>query len=336
MSYEQIITDIKNRKFAPVYLLMGDESYFIDKITEELLQTVVATDLRDFNQTVFYGLESNVYDVINAARRFPMMSDQQIVVVKEAQKLSKIEELAHYVSTPLKSTVLVIAHKYGTVDKRKKFHDKVAAIGGVVFESKKIQDYKLPAFISSFVQTKALTIDGKAAQMLADYLGNDLSKLSNELDKLTVSLAHNTNKRITPELIETNIGISKDFNVFELQKAVISKDVYKAMQIADYFDQNPKENPLVVTLGALFTFFSNLMICYWAKDKSENGLAAELGFRASFMAKDYVQGVRNYNPWKSMEIISLIRTYDAKHKGIDSPSISPGILLKELLYKIMH
>lgn len=336
MTYEQIIKDIKSGKFAPVYLLMGDEPFFIDKISEALLDAVVPADLKDFNQTVFYGLESNIYDIINAARRFPMMSDLQLVAVKEAQKLAKIEELGHYLSTPLKSTVLLVAHKYGTVDKRKKLHDKVTAAGGIVFESKKIPDYKLPAFISSFVQTKSLTIDDKASQMLADYLGNDLSKLSNELDKLTVSLTNSTSKRITPELIEANIGISKDFNVFELQKALISKNIFKAMQIADYFDQNPKENPLVVTLGMLFNFFSNLMICYWAKDKSENGLAAEMGLRSSFMAKDYVVAIKHYSVWKCMEIISLLRTYDAKHKGIDAPAISPGVLLKELLYKIMH
>lgn len=334
MTYEQIIKDIKSGNYAPVYLLMGDEPYYIDEITNLLLDSVVPEHLRDFNQTILYGLETNVSDVVTLSRQFPMMSDYQLVVIKEAQRLAKIDDLEVYTSNPLKSTVLVINYKGGTVDKRKKFAATVEK-NGVSFESKKIPDYKLPAFISSFVQTKGLGIDDKSAEMLANNLGSDLSKLSNELDKLIITLPA-SNKRITPELIEQNIGISKDFNNFELLKAVVQKDIFKANQIADYFEKNPKNNPYIMSLAILFNFFSNLMICYWAKDKSENGLAKELGLRSSFMAKDYVIALRHYNAFKCMEIISLLRTYDAKGKGVDNVSTPDGQLLKELLYKIMH
>ncbi len=334
MTYEQIVKDIRARKFAPIYLLMGDEPYYIDELTNLLTEAVVPEDMRDFNQTILYGLETNVNDVVIASRRFPMMTDHQLIVIKEAQRLAKIDDLEVYTKSPLASTILVINYKGGTVDKRKKFAATVDK-NGVVFESKKIPDYKMPAFISSFVQEKKLTIDDKSAQMLSDYLGNDLSKLSNELDKLIIALPE-SQTRITPEIIEQNIGISKDYNNFELLKAVITRDVFKANQIADYFEKNPKNNPMIMTLAILFNFFSNLMICYWAPNKTDNGLAQELGLRSPFMARDYVTALKSYNAFKCMNIISLLRTYDAKGKGVDNPSTPDGQLLKELLYKIMH
>lgn len=334
MTYEQIVKDIRARKFAPIYLLMGDEPYYIDELTNLLTEAVVPEDMRDFNQTILYGLETNVNDVVIASRRFPMMTDHQLIVIKEAQRLAKIDDLEVYTKSPLASTILVINYKGGTVDKRKKFAATVEK-NGVVFESKKIPDYKMPAFISSFVQEKKMTIDDKSAQMLSDYLGNDLSKLSNELDKLIIALPE-SQTRITPEIIEQNIGISKDYNNFELLKAVITRDVFKANQIADYFEKNPKNNPMIMTLAILFNFFSNLMICYWAPNKTDNGLAQELGLRSPFMARDYVTALKSYNAFKCMNIISLLRTYDAKGKGVDNPSTPDGQLLKELLYKIMH
>lgn len=334
MTFEQIKADIQARRFQPVYLLMGDEPYFIDQLTELLIEKVIPEDEKDFNQTILYGMETNVANVITLARSFPMMSDYQLVVVKEAQGLSKIEELELYVKNPLRSTVLVINYKNGTLDKRKKLYAE-SAKQGVVFESAKIPDYKIPAFINSFMQSKGLGIDAKSAQMLTDYLGNDLNKLTNEIDKLLIAIPQGQ-KQITADLIEQNIGISKDFNNFELLKAVIEKNIFKVNQIADYFEKNPKNNPYIMTLSVLFNFFSNLMICYWAKDKSEKGLAAELGFRNPYQGKDYALAIRQYNAFKCMEIISLLRTYDAKGKGIDNLSTPDGELLKELLYKIMH
>ncbi len=334
MSFEQIISDIRSRKFSPIYLFMGDEPYYIDELTDMLTATVLPEEERDFNQTILYGMETDVASVITLSRSFPMMSEYQLVVVKEAQNLSKIDELEVYAKNPLHTTILVLNYKNGTLDKRKKLSAAIEK-NGVIFESKKIPEYKIPAFITSYIQTKGLTIDQKSAQMLSDYLGNDLSKLTNEIAKLLIAIPAGQ-QRITAELIEENIGISKDFNNFELLKAIIDKNIYKVNQIADYFEKNPKNNPLIVTLVVLFNFFSNLMICYWAKNKTEQGIAAELGFRNPYQAKDYVAALRNYNAFKCMEIIALLRTYDAKCKGVNNISASDGELLKELLYKITH
>lgn len=334
MTFEQIIADIKARKFKPVYLLMGDEPYYIDEITDMLVSTVLPEEEKDFNQTIRYGMETDVASVITMARSFPMMSDYQLIVIKEAQNLTKIEELEVYAKNPLHTTVLVLNYKNGTLDKRKKLYAEIDK-NGIVFESKKIPEYKIPAFISSYMQQKGLAIDAKSAQMLSDYLGNDLSKLTNEIAKLLIAMPKGQTQ-VTLNLIEENIGISKDFNNFELLKAVIEKNTFKVNQIADYFEKNPKNNPLIVTLVVLFNFFSNLMICYWAKNKTEQGIAAELGFRNPYQAKDYVAAIRNYNAFKCMEILSLLRTYDAKCKGVDNVSTPDGELLKELLYKITH
>jgi len=313
---------------------MGDEPYYIDELTTLLANTVLPEEERDFNQTVLYGMETDVASVVTLARSFPMMSEYQLIIVKEAQNLSKIEELEVYAKNPLHTTILVINYKNGTLDKRKKLSAAIEK-NGVILESKRIPDYKIPAFISSYVQTKGLTIDQKSAQMLSDYLGNDLSKLTNEIAKLLLAIPQGQ-RQITADLIEENIGISKDFNNFELLKAVVEKNIFKINQIADYFEKNPKNNPMIVTLVVLFNFFSNLMICYWAKNKTEQGIAAELGFRNPYQAKDYVAALRNYNAYKCMEIISLLRTYDAKGKGVGNISTPDGELLKELLYKIVH
>ncbi|MDU1889140.1 MAG: DNA polymerase III subunit delta [Dysgonomonas sp.] len=334
MTFDQIIADIRSRRFKPVYLLMGDEPYYIDEITELLTNTVLPEEERDFNQTILYGMETDVASVITLARSFPMMSDYQLIVIKEAQKLSKIEELEVYVKNPLQSTILVLNYKDSSYDKRKKLYAEIDK-RGVIFESKKIPDYKMPAFITSYIQSKGLSIDQKSAQMLSDYLGNDLSKVTNEIAKLLIAIPTGQ-KQITANLIEENIGISKDFNNFELLKAVIEKNIFKVNQIADYFEKNPKNNPLIVTLNILFNFYSNLMICYWAKNKTEQGIAAELGFRNPYQAKDYVIALRNYNAFKCMEVIALLRTYDAKCKGVDNVSVPDGELLKELLFKITH
>ena len=334
MTFEQIASDIKNRKFSPIYLFMGDEPYYIDELTNSLIGSVLPEDERDFNQHILYGMETDVASVITLARSFPMMSEYQLIVIKEAQNLSKIEDLEIYTKNPLNTTILVLNYKSGTLDKRKKLSASIEK-NGVILESKKIPEYKMPAFIASYIQSKGLSTDQKSAQMLSDYLGNDLSKLTNEIAKLLIAIPQGQ-KQITAELIEENIGISKDFNNYELLKAVIDKNVFKTNQIADYFEKNPKNNPMIVTLVVLFNFFSNLMICYWAKNKTEQGIAAELGFRNTFQAKDYVVALRNYNAFKCMEVISLLRVYDGKCKGVNNISTSAGELLKELLYKITH
>ncbi len=334
-TFEGICADIKARKFAPVYILMGDEPYFMDKITDLLLTHVLNEAEKDFNQTILYGADSDAAKVINAARRFPMMSDYQLVVVREAQMIRDIEVLAHYVKNPLMQTVLVINYKYKTLDRRKMLASAADA-NGVLYEAKKIPDYKMPAFISSMMQQRGISIDAKSTQMLSDFLGNDLQRLDKELDKLTLLMPQNGPKRITPDLIEENIGISKEFNNFELLKALSTKDVLKANRIAQYFEKNPKNNPIQVTLPVLFNYFSNLLICYYSKDRSEHGLMTALGFRTPYQVKDYSAGMRNYSAMKVFNLISDIRTTDARSKGVENTSVSDSDLLKELLYKIMH
>ena len=338
-TYEGICQDIRSKKFAPVYVLMGDEPFFIDQITDLLLENVLDESERDFNQVMLYGADIDAVTIINAARRFPMMSKYQLIVVREAQLVRDIEVLASYVKKPLMSTVLVLNYKYKTLDRRKSLATATDKVG-VLFESKKIPDkipdYKMPAFITSLMQQRSIGVDGKAAQMLADFLGNNLSRLSKELDKLVLLLPENGAKRITPELVEQNVGISKEYNNFELLKAIATKDVLKANRIAQYFEKNPKNNPIQATLPVLFNYFSNLLICYYAKDRSENGLMAALGLRGAFQVKDYVLGMRNYPAMKVFNIIHDIRITDARSKGVDNSSASDAELLKELLYKILH
>jgi len=334
LTYEEIKGGILNNKFMPVYMFQGEEPYFIDQLTELLIERVLNDSERDFNQTLVYGSDVDVATVINAAKRFPMMSERQLVVVKEAQNLKNIEELIHYVTQPQPSTVLVLNYKYGKLDGRKKLAGEIAKVG-ILFESKKIYENKVPAFITSYLQPRQITIDPKSAQILTDYLGNNLSKLTNELEKLIISLPENQ-RRITPELIEANIGISKDFNNFELQSAIAAREILKVNRILKYFRENPKSNPMVVSLTVLYNFFSNLMICHFSKDKSENALMTLLDLKFSFQLADYTKALRIYNSFKTLEIIALLREYDAKSKGFGNTSVSEGDLMKELAYKIMH
>ena len=335
-TFEELTRDIVQKKFSPIYFFMGDEPFFMDKLTDLLITNVLSDDDRDFNQVVFYGADTDVNTIINASRRFPMMSKYQLVVVREAQLIKDIEELNHYVQNPLQSTVLVINYKYKTLDRRRSLASSIDKVG-VLFDSKRIPDYKMPAFINTFLQQQSISIDQKAAQMLSDFLGNDLSRLNKELDKLTLLLPKNhATKRITPDLVEQNIGISKEYNNFELLKAIATKDKLKANRIIQYFEKNPKSNPIQATLPVLFNYFSNLLICYYSKDRSENGLMQELGLKGNFQLKDYTLGMKNYPAMKVFNLISEIRICDARSKGIENSSASDGDILKELLFKILH
>jgi len=318
----------------PVYLFQGEEGYYIDQLTDLLMESVVDEGARDFNQTLFYGLETEVATIINACKRYPMMSEKQLVVVKEAQGLKNIDDLIHYVKKPLTSTVLVICYKHGKLDGRKKLSGEIDKTG-IVFESKKAYENKMPDFIISYLKGKQVGIDLQTAQVLTNYLGNDLSRVINELDKLLIALPPNQ-KRITAELIEQNTGISKDFNNFELQKAVALRDRVKAQRIALYFEQNQKNNPYVVTLATLFGFFANLMICQYAPDQSKAHLMQVLGFKWDMQIADYLEAMKNYKPIKTLKNVALIREYDAKGKGVGNSSVPPAQLLIELLYKLMH
>ena len=333
--YLEILRDIRNKNFKPIYFLMGEESYFIDLITEAIIADALTDDERDFNQTIIYGADvANYGVVVNAAKRYPMMAPRQLVVVKEAQQIPNIEMLSYYLKQPLASTILVINHKHGTV-KGKKILSEIEQ-AGILYESKKLYDNQLPAFINNYVTDSGRTIEPKAMQMLADYIGSDLIRLTSELDKLRISMGEK-NKRITPDDIERNVGVSKDYNNFELLNAIVTRDAHKANQIVNYFERNPKNNPLVVTISVLFGFFSNLLISYFAQDKSEQGLMQELKLRSTFQARDYITAMRNYNAFKCIDIIALIRQYDARSKGIGATAnTSEGEMLREMVFKIMH
>jgi len=334
LKFEEIQDSIQKGNFHPVYLFQGEEAYYIDQLTDLLIETVLDDSERDFNQYIFYGMDSNVGTIINTCKRFPMMSERQLVVVKEAQELKNLDDLVHYVKQPLLSTVLVINVKHGKLDGRKKLCGEIDKIG-IVFESKKLYENQIPAFITTYLHKRKVKIDLKFAQMLTDYLGTDLSKLTNELEKLILLLSKEK-PVITSDLIEQNIGISKEYNNFELQRALATKDILKANRIALYYEQNPKNNPLTLTLAYLFTFFSNLMICHYESNKSKPSLMSVLGFRSDIQIVDYLSALQNYKPGKTMQIISLIRECDARSKGVNNISVPDGSLFKELVYKIMH
>ena len=333
-TYEEIARELKNRIYKPVYYLMGEESYYIDRISEYIAQTVLNENEKEFNQTIVYGADTDIATVINAAKRYPMMSKYQVVIVKEAQNIKNIEELAYYLQKPLDSTILVLCHKHGTLDRRKKLAAEIEKVG-VLFESKKIKDAQLPGFISSYLKRRSVEIEPKASEMMAEFVGADLSRMAGELEKLIITLPREQ-KRITPEQIERNIGISKDYNNFELRNALVAKDVFKANQIIKYFEENPKTNPLQMTLSVLFNFFSNLMLAYYAPDKSEQGIANQLGLKSPWQSKDYMAAMRKYSGVKVMQIIGEIRYCDAESKGVGNPSLEDGDLLRELVYKILH
>ena len=333
-TYEEIVRSIKNHDYKPVYYLMGEESYYIDKISEYILQTVLKEEEREFNQTVLYGSDTDISTVINAAKRYPMMAERQVVILKEAQHVKRMEDLIYYVQKPLQSTVLVICHKNGTLDRRKKLAAEIEKVG-FLFESKKMKDSQLPGFITSYLKRKSVEIEPKASEMMAEFVGTDLSRMAGELDKLVITLAPGI-RRVTPEQIERNIGISKDYNNYELRSAIVAKDVLKANRIIKYFAENPKTNPIQMTLSVLFGFFSNLMLAYYAPDKTEQGIANQLGLKSAWQAREYMVAMRVYSGVKVMQIIGEIRYCDAKSKGVENASLSDEDLLRELVYKILH
>ena len=334
ITYEEIVRNLKNRVYSPVYFLMGEEDYYIDRISDYIMDTVLSEVEKEFNLTVLYGADTDMAGVINAAKRYPMMSEHQVIVVKEAQGLKGMEDLVYYLQKPLLSTILVFCYKHGTLDRRKKITAEIEK-AGVLFESKNLKDTQLPGFISSFLKRKKVEIEPKASEMIAEFVGTDLNRLAGELEKLIITLPPGAT-RITPEQIERNIGISKDYNNFELRSALIEKDVLKANRIVKYFNDNPKNNPLQLTLAVLFNFFSNLMLAYYAPEKTEQGIAAQLGLRSPWQSREYMAAMRRYKGIKVMQIIEAIRTCDAKSKGIDNSSMSDGDLLKELVYVILH
>ena len=331
---DDILKELRAKQYRPVYYLMGEEPYYIDLIADYITDNILTETEKEFNLTVVYGADVDIATVINAAKRYPMMSEHQVVVVKEAQNIRNMEELSYYLQKPLLSTILVICHKHGVLDRRKKLAAEIEKTG-VLFESKKVKDAQLPAFITSYMKRKGIDVEPKATAMLADFVGANLSRLTGELEKLIITLPKG-HTRVTPEQIEKNIGISKDYNNFELRSALVEKDVLKANKIIKYFEENPKTNPIQMTLSLLFGFFSNLMLAYYAPEKSEQGIANMLGLRTPWQAKDYLAAMRRYNGVKTMQIIGEIRYADAKSKGVGNPSLSDGDILRELVFKILH
>ena len=334
-TFQSIIHDLKSRKFSPIYVLMGDESYYIDQISDYVATHVLSPEERDFNQTVCFGSDVNAIQVTDMARRYPMMSEYQVIIVKEAQNIRSLDALEKYLKNPVKSTILVWCHKNGKIDARKKVVGLAQTVG-VVFESQKLRDYQLPEFIQNYLKQKKVSIDPKSCQMIADHIGADLNRLTSELDKVLISLPSD-NLRVTPEIVEEQIGVSKDFNAFELRNAIVQRDVFKANQIIKYFDNNPKAGSLYSFLPLLFSYFQNLMIAYYAPQKNtEQGIATALDLRSSWGAKDFLIGLKNYSARKTMDIISKIRDTDAKSKGLDNTNTGAGDLMKELIFFILH
>jgi len=339
MELNPLLQDIKQRKLKPIYFLMGEEPYYIDKISEYLSDTILTEDEKAFNQTILYGKDVSLDEVLSTAKRFPMMAEYQVVLVKEAQDLSreilaqsdkKKNQLEAYAENPQATTILIFCYKYKKLDKRKRVY-KAIAKSGVIFESKKIYENQIPTWIKDEVKRRGYNISPKAAHLLTEFLGNDLAKITNEIDKLELILAGRN--EITPEIIEENIGISKDFNNFELQKAFGVKDYPKAYRIIEYFAQNQKNHPIVLTIPILYNFFSKVLLYHGLKDKSKGSVAKALKVNPYFVA-DYSTAANHYPMREVSGIVATLREIDMKSKGINSVSATPIDLYKELLFKI--
>ncbi len=333
MTYEQLIGDLKNKSFKPLYFLYGEEPYYIDLITDYITGHVLTEAEQSFNQTIVYGKESDAGQVINLAKRFPMMASHQVVVVKEAQELKEFDSLIHYVDNPQPTTLLVINYKYKNPDKRKKVF-KVLEKNGVSFQSKKLYDNQVPGWISGYASNRKYRIEPKAAALLAEFLGSDLSRIANEIEKLIIAIGEKE-RNITPIHVEENIGISKDYNQFELQNALGKKDVLKANRIINYFAGNQKNHHITQTVSSLYYFFSKLLLLHYTKDRSKQNVAATLKINP-FFVQEYEAAARHYPAGKVVDIISLLRTYDLKSKGYNGNTTEAGELLKELVFKILH
>ena len=351
----QILTDLKRKIFKPVYFLSGEEAYYIDLISDYIEKNVLDESEQEFNQTILYGKEADMNAIISAAKRFPMMSEYQVVIVKEAQNLKELGKasgggdddeddapakkssgstnaLAAYLQQPQTSTILVFCYKYKTLDKRSAVYKSLQK-NHVFLETKKMYDNQIPEWITSFVQDRKFKIGPKASFLLAEFLGNDLSKISNEVEKLFINLKEG--EEISPEAVQDNIGISKEFNVFELQDALAKKDILKANRIINYFSANEKEHPAVMTLSTLYGYFSKILLYHFSPDKSKFAVASALGVNP-FFVDGYAKAAQNYNTGKLKSIFSYLKEYDLKTKGVDNTGVNNGELMKELVFKILH
>ncbi|MBL4706148.1 MAG: DNA polymerase III subunit delta [Flavobacteriales bacterium] len=333
MEYKTLINELKGKQYKPIYFLQGDEAYFIDKIAKFIETNVLEEHERDFNQTIFYGKDTTVDAILATAKRFPMMAERQVVIVREAQHLkNQLGEFKAYLQQPLTSTVLVFCYKYGKLDGRKEISKQFAK--HCLFTSDQIKDYKVPDWISTYVKSKGLLIDQRSAILLAEYLGSGLSKISGEIDKLSIIVDKGTN--ITPDIIQKNIGISKEYNIFELQNALLKRDVLKANVIIKYFASNPKNHPAVLIIPQLFSLFQKIMKLHFAKNKgNDQALAREIGVHP-FFVKEYKAASQFYNPKRLANIIEWTREADLQSKGVGVANLDTGEILKQLVFRILH
>ena len=333
ISYEEIVRQVRAGDFKPVYYLMGDEPYYIDRVSDYIVEQALKEEERDFNLTILYGPQTTGEEVVNAAKRYPMMAERQVVVVREAQSLEHREMLSYYVQKPLASTVLIICHKNGTLDRRTNLAKEIQK-AGIIFESNKLHDRELPTFATSYVRRKGSEIAPDACMILCEHVGADLNRLAGELDKLIVAVGEG--KRIDAQAIQDNIGISKEYNSFELVAALSMRDVVKSNRIVKYFDSNPKNFALQPTLSTLFKFYTDLMLAYYSPVKSEQGIADWLGQSTWQVKRNVLPAMRMYSAMKVYEIIGEIRRTDAASKGVGGQKTSDGDLLKELVFQILH
>ena len=335
---EDILKRLKENEYAPIYFLLGSEVFYIDEITEYIEENALQESQKGFNQIIIYGKDVDVQDIINNAKRFPMMSERQVVIVKEAQEIQNLnlqegqEILMNYVQNPLPSTILVFAYKNKSIDKRKTFF-KTLEKHAVVVDSKKLYDSQIPDWVSQYVSEKGHEVELNATQILVDYIGNDLERLSNEIKKILINYSEKT--IITPGIVQKYVGISKDYNAFELQRAIAVKDIIKANQIVNYFGSNTRTNPIIPVIALVFNFFSKLLIIHQSTDKNRNKLAQLTGVNPYFI-NEYIHASHNYPLGKVIQNIHYIREADLRSKGVGVGSIKEGEILKELVYKLLH
>ncbi len=333
MNYKEIIKQIKKKDYRPIYFLHGEEAFFLDKISDCIEDTVLTEAQRSFDQTIFYGKDSDYKAVVDTARRYPMLSTHQVVIVKEAQDMKSLTELLAYVEKPTKTTILVLVHKHKKLDMRSKFA-KAISQHAFVFEGAKIYDNQAADWVSGYLTEHGLNIRPEGASLIAEYLGTDLSKISNELDKLALNVPKGAT--VTTELIEKNIGISKDYNVFELQKALGARDVLKANRIVQNFASNPRKNPFVVVVSSLFSYFSKIYMLHFVAQGNEAAQMKALNLRNEYALRDYKVALKNYSYPQSERIIGYLKDYDLRSKGVNNVNVEEGELLKELVFKILH
>lgn len=333
--FQTILKDLKDKKYAPIYFLHGSEPYFIDEISNFIEDKVLSEAEKSFNQTVLYGKETDAKTLIDTAFRYPMMAERQVVILKEAQEMKTLGDILPYVEKPVPTTVLVICHKHKKFNLTSKL-GKILKANAIIFEAKPLYDNQLPDWIQRYLKSKKLTIQPDAAVLVAEYLGTELSKVVNELEKLVINLPAGTN--VTTQDIETHIGISKEYNIFEFQRALAERNILKANRIVQYFASNPKKNPLVMTIGTLYNFFSKVYMLHFLPNASENDVLKTLNLRSAFFLKDYRLAARNYPQEKAENVIRILMEYDLKSKGVDVAyaANADGELLKEMTWRILH